>query len=1012
MNQQHRSTRQQTTLFQHRRRFERSLLSCALVSALFLTAPIAFAQSTGATVRGQVAADARVTATNAATGFSRSVEASDSGSYSLVGLPPGTYRISVEAGGQTSSRDVVLRVGETVTLDGDAVAQAPENELDTVVVTGSVLTETKTSEVSTYVSKKQMDALPQASRNFLAFADTVPGMIFETGADGSSKLRGGAQNSNGINVFIDGVGQKNYVLKGGISGQDSSSGSPFPQLAIGEYKVITSNYKAEYDQISSAAVTAVTRSGTNEFEGQFFWDKTTEKMRSDTFAEERGSGKIPSSEEQYGISFSGPIMKDRLFFFASYEAKQIDRPREVRIGSSAFDPADLSSELSGLLGASGAPFDQEMYFGKLTWQLNDDHLIELSAKRREEEELTGIGDGPNSATYGSSKTNESSRFDLRWQWSSADWFNDLHFTSEDDTWNPRPITIGPGYQIVDTRSGNTFGNTILNVGGGQDYQDKGQKGFSLQDDFTFTGFDRHTLKAGVKYKSVEINAFEQQPYNAQYRVDYYENLDAGRSTVASFIPFRVEFGAQLPGTPSRNIRSTNKQYGFYLQDDWEVNDKLTLNLGLRYDYERTPGYEDYQTRPDLVAALRSWSNIHGPNVDYDIEDYISTGGNRSAFDGAWQPRLGFSYDLFADERHVIFGGAGRSYDRNLFDYLALEQSKSTFPRYAFSFNTADHPCTVGVNNCLAWNSSYLNPTGLAALVAANPNLGAEVNLINNDIKTPYSDQFSIGMRNSFEVMGHDWSTSATLAHVRSYDGIVFTLGNRWPDGSYRNPANPNATWGGQGWGFPIPGFGTLILADNGIETKVNQLLLSVEKPFTRQSPWGFTLAYTYSDAKENRLNAANSDEHYLFDYPNLNGQPFLRSIGIAKHRLVATGIYEIGGVTLSSKLTLASPTPKDSVNCHDTTSFDNCFFDTFTPNETIGFKQFDFAVRKEWDTGTDLKFFVRGDLFNVFNWRNFTDYDTWRGGPSPDVNANFGRRNGNGTVWSPRLFKVSVGFSW
>ena len=69
-------------------------------------------------------------------------------------------------------------------------------------------------------------------------------------------------------------------------------------------------------------------------------------------------------------------------------------------------------------------------------------------------------------------------------------------------------------------------------------------------------------------------------------------------------------------------------------------------------------------------------------------------------------------------------------------------------------------------------------------------------------------------------------------------------------------------------------------------------------------------------------------------------------------------------------------------------------------------------MKKEWDTGTDIKFFVRGDLFNVFNWRNFTDYDTWRGGPSPDVNANFGRRNGNGTVWPPRQFKVSLGFNW
>lgn len=990
-------------------RLQRSLLSCALASCLLFGAPAVFAQSTGATVRGQATADARVTATNTATGFSRSVEAGDGGGYSLVGLPPGTYRISVESGGQTSTHDVTLRVGETVTLDADD-AKA-EGDLDTVVVVGTVLAETKTSEVATYVSKKQIDALPQASRNFLAFADTVPGMIFETGQDGSSKLRGGAQNSNGINVFIDGVGQKNYVLKGGVSGQDSSSGSPFPQLAIGEYKVITSNYKAEYDQISSAAISAVTRSGTNEFEGQFFWDNTSQKMRSDTFAEERNGRKIPSSEKQYGAAFSGPILKDRLFFFASYEAKEIDRPREVRVGSGGFDTSDLTPELAAFLGGNGAPFDQDMYFGKLTWLVNDDHMIELSAKRRNEEELTGIGDGPNTADYGSSKTNESTRIDARWQWSGGNWFNDFHLTSEDDEWSPRPITIGPGYQIVDTRSGNAFGDAILNVGGGQDYQDKGQKGWSLQNDFTFTGFDRHTIKAGIKFKSVEVNAFEQQPYNAQYRVDYYENLDAGRTAVSSFIPFRVEFGARLPGSPDRNITSENKQYGIYFQDDWEVNEKLTLNLGLRYDYERSPGFENYVTRPDLAAALRSWSNLQGPNVDYDIEDYISSGNNRDAFDGAWQPRLGFSYDLFANERHVIFGGAGRSYDRNLFDYLALEQSKSTFPRYAFSFNTTDHPCTVGVGNCLAWDPSYLDPAALEALVASNPNLGAEVNLISNDIKTPYSDQFSIGMRNVFAVAGQDWISSATLAHIRSYDGIVFTLGNRWPDGSFRNPANPNATWGGQPWGFPIPGYGTLILADNGIETKLNQLLLSLEKPFSRESPWGFTLAYTYSDAKENRLNAANSDERYLFDYPNLDGQPFLRSIGIPKHRVVATGIYEALGVTLSGKLTLASPTPKDAVNCFNAASFDNCFFDPYTPGDTIGFKQFDVAVRKEWDTGAGIKFYVRGDLFNAFNWRNYTDYDTWRGGPG-SANANFGRRSGNGTVWPPRMLKVSVGFSW
>lgn len=992
----------------------RKLLSCALASCLAMAAPHVMAQSTSATLRGAVTADSTVTVTNVDTGLTRTTKAAN-GNYNIGGLPPGTYRIEVNAGGQTSSRAVTLAVGQTATLNLQEAppVSAPTGDattLDTVRVTAPMLVETKTSEVATYVSQKQIDALPQASRNFLAFADTVPGMIFEQGADGSTKLRGGGQNSNGINVFIDGVGQKNYVLKGGISGQDSSSGNPFPQLAIGEYKVITSNYKAEYDQISSAAVTAVTKSGTNEFSGSFFWDYAPSDWRKPTFAEEVTGQKVRSKEEQYGAAFGGPIIQDRLFFFLTYEAKEINRPRTVGLGTSAFDPAYLTPELLSYLGPAIAPFKQDNYFGKLTWQLGDNHLIDLSAKYREEEEITGVGDGPNTPEYGSAKSNESTRVDLRWQWTGETWLNDMHLTSEDDTWSPRPVTIAPGRSIRSTLTNMNDGNTLINLGGGADYQDKGQKGISFQNDFTFTGFSAHTLKAGVKFKRVEINAFEQQPYNAQFRYDLAENIDDGRTAIDDFIPWRVEFGAPLGGA-DRDITSKNKQYGIYLQDDWEVNDHLTLNLGLRYDYEETPGFENYVTPAGIASALRGWSNIHGPNVDYNIEDYISNGGNRKADDDNWAPRLGFSYDIGGDQRHVIFGGAGRSYDRNLFDYLALEQSKSTFPRYNYFFNTTDHPCTVGTDTCIAWDPAYYDIENLYALTAANPNLGSEVNLINNDLETPYSDQFSIGMRNVFTVWGNDWNTSATIAHVRSKDGIVFTLGNRWPDGSFRNPAVPGATWGSQPWGFPIPGYGTLILADNGIETKTNQLLLSVEKPYTQSSPWGFTVAYTFSDAKENRSNAVNNDEHYSFDYPNLDGLPFLRSVGVPRHRLVATGIYEVTGITFSSKLTLESPRPKDATDCFNASSFDNCFFSPATPRGTIGYKSFDLAMQKVWDTGTDLRVRARVDMFNVFNWQTYTDFDTWRGGVG-SPNPNYLNRNGVGSMWSPRMVKLSLGFDW
>ncbi|MEQ9728833.1 hypothetical protein ABRP29_24700, partial [Pseudomonas sp. WHRI 8822A] len=103
-------------------------------------------------------------------------------------------------------------------------------------------------------------------------ADTVPNVQFTRDANGTTKVRSGATSAEGTNVYIDGVSQKNYVLTGGVSGQDSSRGNPFPQSAIGEYKVITSNYKAEFDQVSGAAIVASSKSGTNDFHGSFFWD--------------------------------------------------------------------------------------------------------------------------------------------------------------------------------------------------------------------------------------------------------------------------------------------------------------------------------------------------------------------------------------------------------------------------------------------------------------------------------------------------------------------------------------------------------------------------------------------------------------------------------------------------------------------------------------------------------------------------------------------------------------------
>ncbi|MFC4728124.1 TonB-dependent receptor [Coralloluteibacterium thermophilus] len=986
------------------------LRRCALAALIGALAPVLYmphdvvAQSTAATLRGTVTADgspvpgAQVTASNTATGLSRSAIAGAGGQYQIPGLPPGTYQVQVIADGQVSSRTVRLQVGQNATLDlaaATGTAPADAQTLEAVQVVGTRIVETKTSEVGDYVSPRQIEVLPQASRNFLSFAETVPGVQFITASNGTTQLRSGAQNANATNVFIDGVGQKNYVLKGGITGSDQSRGNPFPQSAIGEYKVITSNYKAEFDQISGAAVTAVTRSGTNEFEGDFFWDRTDDQWRASTPQELEQGEKVQSADEQYGVSFGGPIVRDLLHFFVAHENKSIVSPREVVPGENV-RPDELPPFLREQVRTFNAPFESDLYFGKLSLAPGDAHLFELSFRRRDEQDLQELG-GVNVESRASNLAFEETRVDLRYQFSGTDWLNDAHITYEEAFFNPQPAATGIGriYETDAQVPTERNGRVVLRTGGTANFQRKGQEGYSFQNDLTWFGLEGHTLKAGFKYKQVDVSSLERLPIQPQY----YYNLEESLT-----VPNRVEFSALLPGAPA-SIVSENRQYGIYVQDDWDVTERLQLNLGVRYDYEETPAYREFVTPSDLAATLRGWSNLQ--NADYDIGNYISDGRNRSYFKGAWAPRLGFSYDISADadESRVVFGGAGRSYDRNLFDYLALEQVKLAYKPYTYIFDTGRFPCTPGEGTCLAWDERYLDPAELEALAAANPNLGGEINLLNNDLDTPYSDQFSLGIRDTWG----DWNVSGTLVRVIGKDGLYFRLGNRHPDGSFRNN---DGTWGGLPWDQGVPGYGNLILVDNGIETRLNSVLLSAEKPYTEASGWGVTVAYTYSDASENRQNAAAQDEHYLLDYPSIDGQPFYTSLGVPRHRLVATGIYDLPwGITASAKLTLATPNYLSGTNCYDAPDANHCFWESVRPDTTFGQKQLDIALEKTIQVGEDFRFRIRGDVFNVTNARNYTQYDTWKGDPG-EYNARYLTRSGTEILWPPRTFKLSFGMSW
>lgn len=1001
----------------------RTMLAGLIMTALVgggLAPTVVRAQSANAALRGNGPPNAQVTAVNIATGTTRRTKVNADGHYALVGLPPGVYKVDAGPGtGQT----VTLTVATTSELDFKAAAATPSpssanaTALGAVQVTAPVLPEVKTSQIGTVISTQQIQDLPQATRNFLEFADIVPGMQFTVDSGSyNTHLRGGAQNTSAVNVYIDGVSQKSYVMGGGVAGQTASMGNPFPELAISEYKVITSNYSAEYAQVTSAVVTSQTKSGTNQFHGDVFGRYTSDRFRARTPSEIASNTKASSMEKEFGFDIGGPLIKDKMHFYFTYEGKRFSRPVTVAPGGNVTSYVQyLPQSVQDQFGPNNLPFQENLFFGKLDWEPTDYDRFELSARTRKEH-TTGNYGGSTARSAGVDQNVTDRRYSLKWDHSADAWFNELTLSHQYTFFQPTPLSIGNGsiYTV-----GAVNNATLIDVGPANPLaaQNKGQKGTSLRDDFTFNDIEwmgSHVLKLGVSYRDLTLTAADALNVNPQF---YYNVTTAGVEAT----PWQAFFtkGVSGLGSLSPIVTTKDKQYGAYIQDNWDVTDKLRLNLGMRWDYESLPAYNHFVTPANVVAALQG-PNPYAAGTPYagetyaqalmrggiNINDYISNGRQRSPEKNEWQPRLGFSYDLFNDEAHVFHGGWGRSYDRNLFNYLQLETTKTALPQFRVYFqNPNTSTCINNASPCYAWDPAYLNGlSNLQTLVQAGN--GGEVDMLNNNLKVPYSDQLSFGMSNRIG----QWQTDVTFAHIVYHDGFAFTLGNRYPNGDFfQNQSQP--------WGDGVPGFGALILGSNGIETKNNQVLVSAQKPYTQRSGWGATIAYTFTSAQQNR----DVNEHYSFDYATIHDYPFITSNAAPKHRIVMTGMYSAPwGIMLGAKVTLATPTPINTFACYWGTYIyprgSYCGAIGVTPRgqgrflvggQFWGYRDVDFQATKNFELGRGITMYARFDLINAFNFHNLVSYNLDQsGGPGHETASYW--PNG-GITYYPRTIKFEVG---
>jgi hypothetical protein len=925
------------------------------------------AQTTTGMIRGRVLNEvgapvsaAEVVLTNTETGVQRSTLTLETGAYALVGVQPATYELQVRMIGYAAQpRSVRILIGQTLTIDLQMQPQAVQ--LQGITVVGTRVMETRTSEMATNVTEEQMRSLPQPDRNFLNFAGLAPGITVSHN-EMNKQISAAGLPATKINVFIDGASFKNDILEGGVHGQDASRGNPFPQIALQEFRVITQNFKAEYQRAASAIVTATTRSGTNRFEMTGF------VLGQNRGLVERNPGlqaqcdrdkandpnfvcpPTPEYERlQLGLSAGGPIIRDRLHYFAAYENNIQDRQATV----SPEGPQWVRPLFSSYAGTFTQPFRSHLGVAKLSYQPAQNQTLDLSWNGRFESDKRGFG-GIRSFEAAEDVRISYNVLNLQHGMARGPWYNQAQVSAQRSTWNP--TTVGQG--------GITREYMGAMVTGAKDTeQNFRQDRIALSNHLTRTGITwagEHLIKGGINLDFLDYSVEKRLRGNPTF---FYEvPQSAPPSGVLPTVPEFAIWGSGDPG-----MKESNVQFGAYIQDDWDVTPRLQLNLGVRWDAETNMFNNSWVTPDSVRAALGPILTATGRNPD----DYFTRGReDRPMFLGALQPRLGFSYDLLGTGRTIVHGGFGVYYDREIWNRLIDERSRLTWVVRAFDFR---HPTDTVRLNRIPWRPEYESAAGLQSLInqggtGVGAGITSEIWLLKNDSRPPRSNQFNLGLR----------QTVAGMVLGAAYRGVRSENLTSW----YCAKAHSEHGFceGTQELGSR---YKVLLSTDEG-ESRYNAFDVTAEKPFTAGSPWGFSVAYTFAEAQR------RGGDFFSFDFlDNPSAWPWV-NLPMEKHRIVASGIVGLPFEARLSTLMQWNSGPRYS-RVDETAGWGpararrSWFTETGDPIHQVDMRlQKDFRVPR----GTVGLVAEAVNVFNTANYRGYEEFEFWGGGAR---NENFGQ---------------------
>jgi hypothetical protein len=647
---------------------------------------------------GRTIAGAEIRIVNDATSVQYVGKTNDEGIYVVTNLPPGTYRLQVsKIGFKTLIKpDIVLNVQDSLAINFTLPIGAAS---ETITVTGGApLVNTESGSVSTVIDRRFVENLPLNGRSFNALLQLTPGVVIApTNSYNQSQFSIGGQRTSANNFLIDGVSanfgvspQPSVGTSGGSTQAFSALGGTSSLVSVEdlqEFRIETSSFAPEFGRSPGGQVILTTRSGTNDFHGELYeYFRNNVLDANNWFANQAGQPRAAERHNDFGGYFGGPFIKDKTFFFVSYEGARLRQPATTVIQvPSEFARTTAPSAIAPFLDAYPQPQDQTItpgvYTQAFTGNLSNPSTLNAGSIRIDHTvnaRLTLFGrynDAPSQTTKRNNSLSEldttqvgtrtltlgatmvlsplmANSFRANYSMQNANGLTSLD--SFGGAVPPSLSVLGPSLPNpagVDLEFG-TFDTTFYSTGP----QAKNRSTqLSFADDFTVS-HGAHRFKFGADYRAIYLN-LNPSPI-LEYTVSSVENFLATSQADFGIFGFNAN--------PTRFLFQSTSLYG---QDTWRINSRLTLVYGLRWELNPAPSGRG-------STSLAAWQNTNNPP---DISLAPSGTSLWSTTHTNFAPRVGIAYNLTSKGDFVLRAGWGIFYDLGT---DATAYLGSTFPNSA------------------------------------------------------------------------------------------------------------------------------------------------------------------------------------------------------------------------------------------------------------------------------------------------------------------------------------------